>query len=120
MKKWIVFIAAILSLCSIVARADVLEDAIEAHYKGNHAQALELLHPLAEEGNVIAQGLLGQMYLRGEGVNQDYQQALKWCRLAAEQGDVYSQGKLGGMYGAGLGVVQDNKEAVKWLQLAAE
>jgi TPR repeat protein len=120
MKKWIIFIATILSLYSNVARADILEDAIDAHYKGNHAQALELLSPIAEEGNAIAQGLLGQMYLRGEGVNQDYQQAVKWFLLAAEQWDAYSQGKLGGMYDAGLGVVQDNKEAVKWLQLAAE
>ena len=42
MKKWIVFIATIVSLCSNVARANDLEDAIDAHYKGNHAQALEL------------------------------------------------------------------------------
>lgn len=120
MKKWIVFIATIVSLCSNVARANDLEDAIDAHYKGNHAKALELLPPIAEEGNAIAQGLLGRMYLRGEGVNQDYQKAVKWFLLAAEQGDAYSQGKLGGMYDGGLGVVQDNKEAVKWYRLAAK
>ncbi len=45
MKKWIVFIATIVSLCSNVARANDLEDAIDAHYKGNHAQALELPPP---------------------------------------------------------------------------
>ncbi len=45
MKKWIVFIATIVSLCSNVARANDLEDAIDAHYKGNHAKALELLPP---------------------------------------------------------------------------
>lgn len=120
MKKWIVFIATILSLCSIVARADVLEDAIEAHYKGNHAQALELLHPLAEEGNVIAQGLLGQMYLRGEGTTQNYQKALKWCNLAAKQGNVNAQANLGSIYGQGKGVTQDYQQAVRWYRLAAK
>ena len=84
MKKWIVFIATIVSLCSNVARANDLEDAIDAHYKGNHAKALELLPPIAEEGNAIAQGLLGGMYGQGKGVTQDYQQAVRWYRLAAE------------------------------------
>ncbi len=84
MKKWILFIATILLLCSSVTKADTLEDGIEAHHKGNYAHALELLRPIAEEGNAIAQGLLGGMYGQGKGVTQDYQQAVKWYRLAAE------------------------------------
>ena len=120
MKKWIVFIATIVSLCSNVARANDLEDAIDAHYKGNHAKALELLPPIAEEGNVIAQGLLGRMYLRGVGVLQDYQEAVKWHCLAAEQGDKYSQHSLGCSYYYGVGVTQDYQEAAKWYRLAAE
>jgi len=42
MKKWILFIATILTLCSSVARADDFDDAIDAYQKGNYAQALEL------------------------------------------------------------------------------
>jgi hypothetical protein len=84
MKKWILFIATILLLCSSVTKADVLEDGIEAHHKGNYAQALELLRPIAEEGDARAQGLLGGMYGQGKGITQDYQQAVKWYRLAAE------------------------------------
>ena len=120
MKKWILCIATILSLCSSAARADGLEDGIEAHHKSNYAQALELLRPIAEEGNIIAQGLLGQMYLKGEGVTQDYQQAAKWYRLAAEQGDAYSQYNLGSSYFYGAGVTQDYQQAAKWYRLAAE
>ena len=71
-------------LCNSVARADALKDGAEAQYKGNYAQALKLLRPIAEEGNAIAQGLLGGMYGQGKGVTQDYQQAVKWFRLAAE------------------------------------
>ena len=83
MKKWILFIATILSLCTSVVRADNLADGIEAHKKGNYAQALELLLPLATQGNAEAQLLLGWLYANGEGVTQDYQQTLKWYRLAA-------------------------------------
>jgi len=120
MKKWILFIATILTLCSSVARADDLADGIKAHHKSNYVQALELLRPIAEEGKAIAQGLLGRMYLRGEGVTQDYQEAAKWFRLAAEQGDAYSQYNLGSCYFHGMGVTQDYQEAAKWFRLAAE
>ncbi len=120
MKKWILFIATLMSLCSSVARADDLADGIKAHHKCNYVQALELLRPLAEEGKAIAQGLLGRMYLRGEGVTQDYLEALKWCRLAAKQGNVNAQSNLGLMYGQGKGITQDYQQAVKWYRLAAK
>jgi hypothetical protein len=118
MKKCVLFIATTIFLYSSVIKADTLEEGMAEHYRGNHARALELLHPIAEKGNVKAQGLLGQIYLRGEGV-RDYQQALKWCRLAANQGDVNAQANLGLMYGRGKGVDPDYHEAVKWYRLAA-
>ncbi len=120
MKKWLLFIASGLFICSSVARADSVEDAITEYQKGNYSQVLELLHPIATEGNAIAQGLLGQMYLRGEGVAQNYQKAIKWCRLAAEQGNINAQANLGSMYGQGKGVKQDYHQAVKWYRLAAK
>ena len=59
------------------------------------------------------------MYLKGEGVPQDYQEAVKWYRLAAEQGDDGSQFNLGSMYLKGEGVPQDLVQAHKWINLAA-
>ncbi len=70
MKTWILLIATILLLCSSVARADGLEDGIEAYKKGNYAQALELLRPLAAQGIATAQNNLGWMYDVGNGVAQ--------------------------------------------------
>ena len=119
MKKWTVFIATILSLCSTFVRADALNNAVGKYTNGNYAQALELLRPIAEKGNVVAQSVLGQMYLRGEGIVQNYQQALMWCRLAAKQGNVNAQANLGFMYGKGKGVTQDYQQALKWYKLAA-
>ena len=120
MKKRFVFIATILSLCSSVARADGLEEAVEAYQKGNYANVLEILRPLAAQGIASAQNNLGWMYDEGKGVAQDYKEAVKWYRLAAEQGYAASQNNLGYIHHMGKGVVQDYKEAVKWYRLAAE
>jgi len=119
MKKWILCIATILLLCSSVARADALKDGAEAQYNGNYAQALELLLPIAEEGNAEAQVALGLMYAKGQGVTRNYQEVLKWFRLAAAQGNVEAQFRLGAMYAKGKGVTQDYQEAVKWFQILA-
>ena len=97
-----------------------LEDGISAYRENNYSQALELLRPIAEDGDVTAQGLIGRMYLRGEGVTQDYQEAAKWHRMAAEQGDTYSQYNLASSYYYGMGVSQNYQEAAKWYRLAAE
>jgi len=40
------------------AIAGNLEDGIGAYKENNYSQALELLHPIAKDGNVTAQGLL--------------------------------------------------------------
>ena len=74
---------------------------------GDYATALNELRPLAEQGHVQAQYILGVMYRKGEGVVQDYKAAVKWYRLAAEQGYAKAQNNLGGMYYKGYGVLQD-------------
>ncbi len=119
-NKRILFIVTILSLCSSVARADGLEEAVEAYQKGNYAKVLEILRPLAVQGIASAQNNLGWMYDEGKGVAQDYKEAMKWYRLAAEQGYAASQNNLGYIHHMGKGVVQDYKEAVKWYRLAAK
>ena len=41
----------------------------------------------AEQGNAAAQGNLGAMYSRGEGVPKDFVTAYMWRNLAAAQGN---------------------------------
>ena len=73
------------------------------HSLTSHAVSLEQVDsfivdqssPLAEQGNLAAQSLLGYKYYNGEGVPKDYQQAVKWFRLASEQGEAHAQFKLG-------------------------
>ena len=101
------------------AMAGPIEDGIAAYERGDYGLALKLWRPLAEQNDAWAQGLIGSMFLRGEGVPQDYAEAVRWFRLAANQGLAADQFDLGVMYEKGQGVPQDYAEAVKWFELAA-
>jgi TPR repeat protein len=95
--------------------------AYAAYQKGNYKTALKLLTPLAENGDVRAQSMLGLIYYRGgRDVQKDDAQALRWFRLAADRGDAIAQLSLGLMYADGRGVPQDNDEAAKWYRRAAD
>ena len=98
--------------------AGPFEDAATAYKKGNYATALELIRPLAEEGNVAAQFNLGIMYQLSHGVPQDNEAAVSWYRKAAEQGLAEAQYNLGVMYANGEGVPQDYAAAQMWFNLA--
>jgi TPR repeat protein len=89
--------------------AGPLEEAVAAHERGDYAEALRLLRPLAEQGDARAQDNLGILYHDGQGVPQDYAEAVKWHRLAAEQGNAVAQDNLGFCYGKGKGVPQHNE-----------
>ena len=78
----------------------------DAIKRGDYATALRILKPLAEQGDALAQTVLGAMYAEGEGVPQNYKTAVKWYTLAAEQGFASAQYNLGVMYQFGTGVPQ--------------
>ena len=94
--------------------------ALDAYLKGDHATALRLWRPLAEQGNATAQDKLGIMYAKGQGVQQDYATAVAWFRKAAAQGNAIAQENLGVMYSNGWGVPQDDASAAFWFRKAAE
>lgn len=71
--------------------AGPLEDGQAAYAGGDYATALRLLRPLAAHGRAEAQFFLGLMYMKGEGVPQDYAQAHKWFTLAASQPSAVQQ-----------------------------
>ncbi|HHF5441502.1 TPA: tetratricopeptide repeat protein [Haemophilus influenzae] len=106
------------------AWADTLEQQFqqgsEATTRGDYQTTFKFLLPLAEQGNALAQMMLGVMYAKGQGVKQDDVEAVKWYRKAAEQGYADAQANLGSAYSAGRGVRQDYIEAVKWFKKAAE
>jgi len=97
-----------------------IADGFAAYEIGDYATALKEWRPIAEQGDVDIQILLGAMHEYGDGVDQDYTAAAKWYMLAAEQGQGLAQYQLGNLYKKGLGVTQDYKAAIKWYTLAAE
>ena len=102
------------------AMAGPLEDAKAADERGDYATELRILRPLADQGNALAQSVLGWMYAQGRGVTQDNAQALAWYRKAADQGNAFAQTALAGMYAQGLGVAQDYAQAAVWARKAAD
>ncbi|MDH5217483.1 MAG: SEL1-like repeat protein, partial [Gammaproteobacteria bacterium] len=75
----------ILALVSPVWAAEI-DDAKRAYGAGEFENAAGLLRPLARDGSVEAQYLLGRMYEQGDGVARDEAEAKKLFKLAADQG----------------------------------
>lgn len=102
------------SSTSVVQRARV---AVRSETPGD---AVAMLTPIAEEGDGEAAEFLGNIYLYGRGVPNDYAAARKWLELAAKQGRAEAQFNLGAIYDKGLGTQHDAAEAAKWFTLAAD
>ncbi|HHF0415091.1 TPA: tetratricopeptide repeat protein [Haemophilus influenzae] len=106
------------------AWADTLEKQFqqgsEATTRGDYQTVFKLWLPLAEQGNALAQMMLGLMYAKGQGVKQDDVEAVKWYRKAAEQGYADAQAMLGFLYLLGQGVQVNKSLAEEWLGKACD
>jgi SEL1 protein len=76
--------------------------------------------PVTEKLASKAAGYLGRMFLRGEGVIQNYQIAHTWFKRGVSNGDALSQFSLGLMYLYGLGLPQDPVKAADYFGAAAD
>jgi len=86
-----------------------------AAFKANDFQtALKKWRPLADDGNLDAQYMVGRVYYR---FYQDYDEAMKWYRKASEQGHAAAQYHLSGMYREGRGVQQKIATAMMWPEI---
>src|SRR5262249_20977092 len=116
-----IFAATILGLSfAAPVAAGPGEDAMVAYARGDYATAVQLLRPLADQGDAQAQYNLGVLYENGQGVPQNSAEAVEWYRKAAEQGEARAQNNLASMYASGQGVPQNYAEAMKWLRRAAD
>ncbi len=98
----------------------IFAEGLTAYKNKDYAGALAKWRPLADHGMADAQGYLGLMYARGEGVSKNDAEAISWYRKAAEQGDASAQFNLGTMYVAGRGIQKNDAEALAWFRKAAE
>jgi hypothetical protein len=85
----------------------------------DHARAIEVLRPLADQGDAVAQEVLGKLHLSGEGTTRDNIVAFKLFLQAAERGRAEAQLELGRMYRDGVGISADGNLAIYWFDRAA-
>ncbi|MCK4847188.1 MAG: sel1 repeat family protein, partial [Deltaproteobacteria bacterium] len=101
-------------VCAGVAEGNI------AYGSGDYELALKEFSAAAEEGDAVAQGLLGAMYLTGKRIPEDLVKAEKWLRKSAMQDDAFAQFNLGMMYYKGRGLPQSYSRAYIWLDSAVE
>lgn len=118
MKKLLVIMLT--SLISVSAWAD-FNDGVVAYMMGDYESAYNTMISIAKtnETDPYPQYYLGVMYLKGQGVEQDYNQAATWLRKASENRLPQAQYKLAGLYTEGHGVPKDLEFAYVWLSVAA-
>jgi hypothetical protein len=117
MNKILIFL--LLPLLTGECQAD-LAMGLEAVEAAQWNKALTIFRSLATDGDPNAQVNLGNMYMRGLGVQQDYVIASNWFAKSAHQGNITAQEKLGIMFYWGLGNPTDHAEAALWFLRAAE
>ena len=66
--KRLLFAAGLVALPISGAPAGPLEDGMAAYNRGDYAPTLQIIRPLAQQGNARAQALIGVMYRKGQGV----------------------------------------------------
>jgi TPR repeat protein len=101
-------------------RASDQYNALTAYERGEYERALQFYRPLADQGQLMAQYMVGLMYANSQGVPLDYGEAMKWLRKAADQGEPKAQFNVGVLYFKGLGTARDPAEAAKWYRRAAD
>lgn len=97
-----------------------LASGIAAFEAKEFRRALQLLQPLAENGEAEAQYRVAIQYQAGLGVVPNPMQAFHWMREAAGQDHGLALHGLGIMYLYGECVEKNEREAALWLQRAAD
>jgi TPR repeat protein len=70
------------------------EDGMAAYNRGDYVPAITVFRAMAEQGNAEAQGLLGVMYRRGQGVTRSSVRAFVWFSRAAARGNAKAKTEL--------------------------
>jgi len=119
--RFLSFAVTLWTLASVLpVSAGPYEDAEAAVNNGDYLTALRLLDTLADQDNTYAERLLGTLYIKGQGVPQDYGLGMRWMRIAADKGLADAQNEMGILYQRGLGAERNEAQAVKWFRLAAD
>jgi TPR repeat protein len=76
------------------ALAGPWEDGMASYNRGDYVPAIRLFRPLAQAGDPKAQGVIGAMYRKGQGVARSSAHAFMWFSMAAARGDPKAKADL--------------------------
>lgn len=85
-----------------------------------YERAMEWYKKAAEHGESTSACSVGEMYLKGEGVQKDESKAFEWFQKAVDMGSVYGQYLLGKCYMEGTGVAKDIAKGIALYTESAE
>ena len=123
-KKFFVFIMGAFLISLSVGADDALNAAAGLIGKGQYAEAVRALEPLAKSGNASAQYHLGMLYYNGKGVPEDEKRAVQLLTSSAQQGNVDAMYQLGNAFTFGSEtprlVADADMEAANWYYKAAK
>ncbi len=118
MKK--IYGTILLMLMSFQTALADRNDGAYAYLQGDYETAYNIMISLANTSDdKIAQYYLGVMYMKGQGVEQDFKAAGEWFRKASEQGLAAAMYKLANLYTEGKGVPRDMEFAYVWYSVGA-
>ena len=119
MKNIRLLLLLLICIITTTARAD-FNDGVVAYLMADYEKAFKTMQSLAETSDHgYAQYYMGMMYLKGQGVEQDYKAASDWFRKASEQSIAQAQYKLGDLYFKGRGVPKDYEYSYIWFSVGA-
>lgn len=90
-------VAALLASVVLDASSDFSEAAL-AYQRGNFSAAAKELRPLADDGDPVAQYLLGSVLANAKPPLHDLAQAEAWLMKSAAQGNIAAMRDLGQLY----------------------
>jgi TPR repeat protein len=128
--RFLALIFPALLLSTALAFADSLDDGKAAWERKDWPTAVNLLQPLANQGNSQAQWIIANMHSKGQGFVRDEDEAFQWYQKSADQGYAPAELELGFRYRAdmALELVYSGKvkrhhsdlESMRWWRKAAE
>lgn len=113
-----VVLSAGIAAAQIISEAEV-EAARQQYLAGNFDAAFDVLVPAAEQGDMVAQNIVGVGYQYGEGLPFDAKSAVRWFLMSGEQGFGAAWHNLGYLYEMGMpGLTPDDAQARAYYERA--
>lgn len=118
MRKYLTLLIGFSCAFCLLSTSEALD--VDESPKNTHQKYSQDLVKNAEAGNELSQLNLGDLYERGDGVDENLNEAARWYEKAADQGNAKAKFFLGRMYYTGKGVKKDTEKAKNLWEKGAE